>query len=161
MESLLDIVFRPSWKASQAEWLGNLAASLQRRYEQDEGDSTDDIDQAIDILRASLQATDQSDPQRPLMLCTLASALGGQAGATNQIHDLEAATGLLREARNITPIHHAKSIEVGYNLALRLFQHGALADVDESISVAESTLEHTDSNYPIQPHLQNLLGALH
>ncbi|KAH7246762.1 CHAT domain-containing protein [Fusarium tricinctum] len=161
MESLLASVSGPNWKASRAEWLGNLAASLQRRYEQNDGDSTDDIDRAIDISRDLLQATDQSDPQRPLVLCTLANALGGRAGATNQIHDLEAATDLLREARNITPTYHAKSIEVGYNLALRLFQRGALADVNESISVAESTLERTDINHPIQPHLQNLLGALH
>ncbi|KAF4435984.1 TPR domain-containing protein [Fusarium austroafricanum] len=161
MESLITAVHGPDWEASRTEWLGNLAASIQRRYEQNEGDSTEDIERAIQISREALQVMDGNDVRRPLMLCTLANALGGRAFATDQTDNLDEAIRLLREARDTTPTKDTRNIEVGYNLALRLFQRHAASDVNEAVSVAESILEYTHDNHPIRPHLQNLLGAMH
>ncbi|TXB99548.1 hypothetical protein FocTR4_00013589 [Fusarium oxysporum f. sp. cubense] len=161
MERLVTAVHGPDWEDSRTEWLGNLAASIQRRYEQNEGDTSEDIDRAIQISREALQMMNGNDARRSLMLCTLANALGGRAFATDQTDNLDEAVRLLREAHDITPTKDARNIEVCYNLALRLFQRHAASDVKEAISIAESTLEYTHNNHPIRPHLQNLLGALY
>ncbi|KAL5588232.1 hypothetical protein FOBRF1_014760 [Fusarium oxysporum] len=161
MERLVTAVHGPDWEDSRTEWLGNLAASIQRRYEQNEGDTSEDIDRAIQISREALQMINGNDARRSLMLCTLANALGGRAFATDQTDNLDEAVRLLREAHDITPKKDARNIEVCYNLALRLFQRHTASDVKEAISIAESTLEYTHNNHPIRPHLQNLLGALY
>ncbi|KAF4415944.1 hypothetical protein FACUT_12975 [Fusarium acutatum] len=161
MERLVAAMHGPNWESSRIEWLGNLAASIQRRYEQNEGDTTEDIDRAIQISREALQMMDGIDVRRPSMLCTLANALGGRVFATNDMDSLDEAIRLLREAQDTTSAKEARKVEVCFNLALRLLQRNAASDVNEAVSIAESALEHIHNNHPTQPHLQNLLGALY
>ncbi|KAF5530424.1 tetratricopeptide-like helical [Fusarium mexicanum] len=161
MESLVAAVHGPNWESSRTEWLGNLAASIQRRYEQNEGEGTEDIDRAIKISQEALQMMDENDDRRPQMLYTLANALGGRAIATNQTDILEECIRLLREAHDTTPAKDTRKVEVCCNLALRLLQRNKASDINEAVSLAESTLGYIHTNHPTRPHLQNLLGALY
>ncbi|KAH6869185.1 hypothetical protein B0T10DRAFT_467415 [Thelonectria olida] len=54
MERLAACVPWEDWQDSRAEWLVNPAASLQRPYEQDEGESQRDIDRSIDLSREAI-----------------------------------------------------------------------------------------------------------
>ncbi|RMJ10438.1 hypothetical protein CDV36_009943 [Fusarium kuroshium] len=163
-ERLIAAVPWEEWKDSWVEWILNLAASLQRRYEQAEGDSRSDIDRAVNLSEEALRYLSQTPLSTTPALCTLAHALGGRAGVTQQVDDLDRAIQLLREAQRNTPANHANSLEIGVNLAMRLFQRYDMsdsettADLDEAMGVAESTLDETPDGHPIQAHLQNFLG---
>ncbi|RSL71736.1 hypothetical protein CEP53_001343 [Fusarium sp. AF-6] len=163
-ERLIAAVPWEAWKDSWVEWILNLMASLQRRYEQAEGDSRNDIDRAVDLSETALGYLREESLSTTPALCTLAHALGGRAGVTQQLNDLDRAIQLLREAQRNTPANHANSLEIGVNLAMRLFQRYEMidtettTDLDEAMGVAESTLDRTPDGHPIQAHLHNFLG---
>ncbi len=47
-----------NWHKCRAEWLGYLASSLLRRYEQDERHCHSDLDRAVDLSREALELTE-------------------------------------------------------------------------------------------------------
>ncbi|KAH7264439.1 CHAT domain-containing protein [Fusarium solani] len=163
-ESLIAAVPWEEWQASRVEWLLNLAASLQRRYEQDEDDSCSDIDRAVELSEEALRYACENSLLTSRALCTLANALGGRAGVTQQANDLDRAIQSLREAQRKIPTNHASGLEIGVNLAMRLFQRYEMTDsetttdLDEATDVAQSTLGRTPDGHPIHAHLQNFLG---
>ncbi|RSL49523.1 hypothetical protein CEP54_012397 [Fusarium duplospermum] len=163
-ERLIVAVPWEEWQPSRAEWLLNLAASLQRRYEQAEGDSRSDIDRAVDLSEEALRYLSENLLSATPALCTLAHALGGRAGLTQQVDDLDRAIHLLRKAQENTPVHHSKSLEIGIDLAMRLFQRSQMigsettTDLDEAMGVARSTLARTPNDHPTQANLRNFLG---
>ncbi|EEU44475.1 uncharacterized protein NECHADRAFT_85054 [Fusarium vanettenii 77-13-4] len=162
-EKLIAAVPCEKWQASRMEWLLNLAASLQRRYEQDEGDSRRDIDRAVELSEEALRYASKNSLSRSPALCTLANALGGRAGVTQQVNDLDRAIQSLREAQR-APANHASPLEIGVDLAMRLFQRYEMTDsetttdLDEAAYVARSTLDGIPERHPIHAHLQNFLG---
>ncbi|KAI8714713.1 CHAT domain-containing protein [Fusarium sp. LHS14.1] len=157
------VPWEEAWQASRAEWLLNLAASLQRRYEQDEGDSPGDIDRAVELSEEALRYASENSLSRSPALCTLANALGGRAGVTQQVNDLDRAIQSLREAQR-APANHASPLEIGVDLAMRLFQRSEMTDsetttdLDEATYVARSTLAGIPERHPTHAHLQNFLG---
>ncbi|KAJ4233187.1 hypothetical protein NW759_001968 [Fusarium solani] len=163
-ESLIAAVPWEEWQTSRVEWLLNLAASLQRRYEQDEDDSCSDIDRAVELSEEALRYACENSLLTSRALCTLANALGGRAGVTQQANDLDRAIQSLREAQRKIPTNHASGLEIGVNLAMRLFQRYEMTDsetttdLDEATDVAQSTLGRTPDGHPIHAHLQNFLG---
>ncbi|EEU34811.1 uncharacterized protein NECHADRAFT_593, partial [Fusarium vanettenii 77-13-4] len=163
-ERLIAAVPWEEWQAIRVEWLLNLAASLQRRYEQDEGDSRSDIDRAVELSEEAFRYASENSLLTWPALCTLANALGGRAGVTQQANDLDRAIQSLREAQENIPTNHASGLEISINLAMRLFQRYEMtesettADLDEATDVAESTLNRTPDGHPIHAHLQNFLG---
>ncbi|WAO94169.1 CHAT domain-containing protein [Fusarium falciforme] len=163
-ERLIAAVPWEEWQASRAEWLLNLAASLQRRYEQDEGDSRSDIDRAVELSEEALSYASDNSLLTSRALCTLANALGGRAGVTQQANDLDRAIQSLREAQEKDPTNHASALEIGVNLAMRLFQRyemtdsETMTDLDKAMDVARSTLDGTPDDHPMNAHLQNFLG---
>ncbi|KAM5343410.1 hypothetical protein ACJ41O_011947 [Fusarium nematophilum] len=168
MKRLVAAVPWEGWQASRAEWLGNLAASLQRRYEQSEDESHSDIDQAVDLSREALSLTDENDLHRPSALSTLANALGGRARGTRRM-DIDEAIGLLREAHRITTGNRERGIEIDVNLAIRLFQRYDMTDIDsesetdldQATKVATSALDRTPDDHPSRAHLENFLGLFY
>ncbi|KAJ4129754.1 hypothetical protein NW768_006723 [Fusarium equiseti] len=160
LERLLSAVHGPKWDADRSNWSSNLASLLQRRYEQIGGDSTADIDRSIDLSRQTLRAMNENEGSTPKLLLDLGNAIAGRALATRNAADLDQAITLLRAARIITQATGLEGTEVGYNLALRLFQRHGVNDIDQAILIAESTLGSLPEEHPVWPHLQNLLGAL-
>ncbi|KAM6522011.1 hypothetical protein FALCPG4_011705 [Fusarium falciforme] len=158
-ERLIAAVPWEEWQASRAEWLLNLAASLQRRYEQDEGDSRSDIDRAVELSEEALRYASENSLLTLRALCTLANALGERAGVTQQVNDLDRAIQSLREAQEKVPTNHAIGLDIGVNLAMRLFQRYEMTDsetktdLDEAMDVARSTLNGTPDDHPIHAHL--------
>ncbi|KAL4724764.1 hypothetical protein ACLX1H_008210 [Fusarium chlamydosporum] len=161
MERLILAVDGPNWDDARLEWSGNLAASLQRLYEQSDKGDTGDMNRVVDIYRDILQAMVPDGSQRSKVLLGLGNALAGRHLVTRRLQDLDESIRLLSEARDITSTTDPMNIEVGYNLALRLFQRRVSNDIEEAIRIAESTIQYTDNVHPVLPHLQNLLGALH
>ncbi|KAJ4316108.1 hypothetical protein N0V84_008037 [Fusarium piperis] len=163
-ERLIAAVPWEEWQDSRVEWLLNLAASLQRRYEQDEGDSRGDVDRAVNLSEEALRFASENSPSTSPALCTLANALGGRAGVTQQVNDLDRAIELLRQAQEKTSVNQASSLEIGVNLAMRLFQRYEMTDsetttdLDEATEITESTLDGTPDNHPVHARLQNFLG---
>ncbi|KAL2677174.1 hypothetical protein Neosp_010942 [[Neocosmospora] mangrovei] len=162
-EKLIAAVPLERWQASRMEWLLNLAASLQRRYEQDEGKSRSDINRAVELSEEALRYASENSLSTSPALCTLANALGGRAGVTQQVNDLDRAIQSLREAQR-APANHASPLEIGVNLAMRLFQRYEMTDsetttdLDEAACVARSTLDGIPERHPMHAHLQNFLG---
>lgn len=122
MEKLIEAIPDDDWKDSRAEWQGNIAASLLRRYEQDDEEYRSDSDRAVDFARKSMASISEHSPERASELSALANPLGRRAEDTGNAADLDEAIALLREAMKITPAEHPIHIEIGVNLAMRIFQ---------------------------------------
>ncbi|KAH8729930.1 CHAT domain-containing protein [Ilyonectria robusta] len=166
MELLVAAIPWEEWKPVRAEWLLNLAASLQRRYEQDESDSRRDLHRAVELSEEALESVGENISMLQKAKCTLANALGGRARGMEQMADLDQAIRLFREAREATSEEDPDCIEIRVNLAMRLFQKSDITDVAlesrscsaEAIEVAASTLDSLPDDHPARAHLHNLLG---
>ncbi|KAH7018876.1 CHAT domain-containing protein [Ilyonectria destructans] len=166
MELLVAAIPWEEWKPVRAEWLLNLAASLQRRYEQDESGSRRDLHRAVELSEEALESAGENVFLLQQAKCTLANALGGRAREMDQMADLDEAIRLFHEAREVTPEEDPDGIEIGVNLAMRLFQKSEITDVasdsqrcrDEAMEVAASTLNSSPDDHPARAHLHNLLG---
>ncbi|KAH7156073.1 CHAT domain-containing protein [Dactylonectria macrodidyma] len=169
MELLIAAIPWEEWKPVRAEWLLNLAASLQRRYEQGESGFQSDIDRAVDLSEEAMRCSSDNIFLLQPALQTLANALGGRVRGVEQMADLDRAIGLFHEAREMTPEEDPECIEIGVNLAMRLFQKSDVTNVasesetcrDEAIEVATSTLNSSPDDHPARAHLHNLLGLFY
>ena len=167
---LIAAVPRIGWEDVHSEWLGNLSASLHRRYEQDESRSSDDLDQAVARAEEALTLSEsQGKTQIATELCTLAHPLGRRALATHSIQDLDRAIALLNRAQSITPRRHVRHTEIGLNLAMRLLQKSDMVAGDaetgkailkEALEIAKQCLEDAPADHPIRAPMENLIGML-
>lgn len=171
MERLIAAVPQEGWKDIRAEWLGNLAASMLRRYEKSEDGPISDLNRAVDLSREARELTgEDSEIRRASALCILALPLRRRAQDTNRMDDLDEAINLLSEADRITPAEHPIAIEVLVNLAMCVFQKSEMTDIgseeakenlDKAIEIATSTIDRIPAEHPTQAHVQLFLGLFH
>ncbi|KAH7304137.1 CHAT domain-containing protein [Stachybotrys elegans] len=166
MERLVTAVTDPEWSDVRAEWLGNLATSLHRRYELGEPIFRGDLDQAILWTRKALDIS-AAEPGRRASLCTLAHLLGRRASDTKCLDTLNEAIGILREA--MSQYQYPMDIELRVSLAMRIFQRSETVrdrsqtanDLGEAIALAGALLEDIPDDHSQRPHVQNFLGLFH
>lgn len=167
MEKLLAAVPQDKCEGDRAHWLSNLSASLLRRFEQDpEGeDAHIDLIRAADLAASALDRTSRHDPRRFMVLSGAAQPFARLAAEFEDESILNKAITCLRGAQEAAPPGNPIHIELGANLAMRLFQMSEMTSsastADEAVTVAESTLTITPEGHPSRPHLHNLVGLFY
>lgn len=177
-EALAGLVLEPVEECleAQIELLINAADSLHRRYEQSE-EASDYLDRAYAYAQSAvlLSGNEQHELSGALAQSSLADVLGRRALDTNSLGDLEEAIRLSRSVRPLFSHDPSRLMENGVNLTLRILQRHdmirkgqgdideqlLLREIDEAITIADSTLRSMPDDHPIRPHLNNLLGHCH
>jgi hypothetical protein len=157
-------------QGARPTWLSNLSSGFLRRYEQSENGEPDDLRRSIDLSREALESIGDKDPKREDALCMVAHSLTQRAVEFNDTNDMDEAIKLLSQAQEIAP--HGRKIEIGVNLALRLFQYSQMTFTSnseekrenlnlEAVLIATSVLECVPEDHALLPHLHNLIGLCH
>ncbi|KAN0079702.1 CHAT domain containing protein [Elaphomyces granulatus] len=164
---LVEAVSQQDSQGAWPTWLSNLSASLLRRYEQSEKGDPEDLRRSIDLSRKALECIGDNDPYRAEVLCTLTHPLAQRAVEVGDTKGMGEAIKLLSQELLITPDGHPRRIEIGFNLAMRLFQCSQMTSNSEekrdtlnkkAVRIATLSLKFTPENHPIEPHLHNLIG---
>jgi tetratricopeptide (TPR) repeat protein len=123
------------------------------------------LDQAIDLLRQSIQAVPENHPNQPMYRSNLAVGLQIRFRQTGKLADLDEAIRVGREAVDTTPADHPDRAMYLSNLSgglqRRFGRSGELADLNEAITVAEQAVAATPEHHPGRAvRLSNLSGGL-
>jgi tetratricopeptide (TPR) repeat protein len=151
----------------RAGWLSNLASSLQRRFEQSEVESFDDLFRAVQVSQEAVSCLEDEDPS---VLSGAAQPLALLAEIQGDVDMMDQALAFLQRAQQAAPEEHPVRTEIGVNTALRIFQKSrmmrstdqAVGCLQEAIGTATSALELAKrQEHPHQDHLHNMLGLFH
>ncbi|KAG1805922.1 TPR-like protein [Suillus variegatus] len=124
-----------------------------------------DLDEAIELHRATLLLLPLDHPNRPSSLCDLAASLGDRFPQRGIMSDLDEAIELNRAALLLLPPGHSDRSMSLNNLALshqhRFRQRGIMSDLDEAIELNHAALlvlprSHSDRS----TSLNNLAAGL-
>jgi tetratricopeptide (TPR) repeat protein len=165
-ETLIKAVAQEDSQGARPTWLSNLSGGLLRRYEQNEKGDPKDLRRSIDLSREALRSIGRGDPKRVEVVCMHAHALAQRGVEFDDSKDMDKAIELLHGVYSYPPNSH-RAIEVGFNLAMRLFQRSQMKSNSEerrdtlhkaAVLIAVATLKFTPKSHPFEPHLHNLIG---
>ena len=180
-EKLASATFSKDDGSRRAGWLSNYASSLQRRFEQSDGGSFDDLNLAIEVSQEAVQLVKDHDPIRGKVLSGAGQPLALLAEINNDVGLMDMALDFFQRAKKATSEAH-DLIEIGVNTALRSFQkykilHSEQAEnpakcLDESIETAIETAKSVmqlaqdhhlsaEGNPVMGGHIHNLLGLFY
>jgi CHAT domain-containing protein/tetratricopeptide (TPR) repeat protein len=123
------------------------------------------LDQAIDLLRQSIQVVPENHPDRPMYLSNLGIGLQTRFRRAGNLADLDEAIKAGRDAVDATPADHPNQPMYLSNLSgglqSRFGRIGDLADLEESIRVAQQAVAATPDYHASRAgRLSNLSGGL-
>jgi CHAT domain-containing protein len=123
------------------------------------------LDQAIGLLRQSIQVVPENHPDRPMYLSNLGVGLWTRFRRTGNLADLDEAIRVGREAVDATSADHPDRPMYLSNLSgglqSRFGRTGDLVDLEEAITVAQQAVAATPDNHAGRAvRLSNLSGGL-
>ncbi|KAG1751330.1 TPR-like protein [Suillus paluster] len=154
----------PAGHPDRSMSLHNLANRLHDRF-QKQG-VLFDLEEAIELNRASLALRLPGHPDRSMSLHTLADSLDDRFQKQGVLSDLEEAIELNRASLALRPSDHPdRSVSLNNlanNLLDRFERHGVLSDQEEAIELFRAALAHRPPGHSLRSlSLNNLAVSLH